>query len=90
MKNEIAALVASQQQHDDEIGNGMSVTRKNGNSTAFGSASAAASTAMAQPINMIVKKKKKRTEEELIADEGIDVKLPARNDDMNKRSRSNE
>ena len=90
MKNEIAALVASQQQHDDEIGNGMSVTRNNGNSTAFGSASAAASTAMAQPINMIVKKKKKRTEEEFFADEGMDVKLPARIDDMNKRSRSNE
>ena len=85
-RSEITALVASQQQHDE--GNGMP---NKDSSTAFGSASAAASTAMAQPINMIVKKKKKRMEKLPVIDEdGMDVKLPAKEYGNKKRMKSNE
>jgi tetratricopeptide (TPR) repeat protein len=86
MKEEITALVASQQQHDDNDGKDTNKTCSN----AFGSAAAAASTAVAQPINMIVKKKKKRTEEELIDENGMDVKLPAKDNGNSKRIKSNE
>lgn len=86
MKEEISALVASQQ---DDVGNGLSTATGSGN--AFGSASAAASTAVAQPINMIVKKKKKkRTEKESMDEDGMDVKLPAKDDGNKKRMKSNE
>jgi hypothetical protein len=79
MRDEITALVSSQQQPDD------------GSHTAFGSAAAAASTAMAQPINMVVKKKKKRPETlPVIPEDGVDVKLPAKDNGNPKRMKSNE
>ena len=62
-----------------------------GSSNAFGSAAAAASTAIAQPIHMVVKKKKKkRTDKEMIDENGMDVKLPAKDNGNNKRNKSNE
>jgi tetratricopeptide (TPR) repeat protein len=87
MKDEITALVAAQQQGDDgEAATDASTTTSN----PFGSVAATASTAMAQPI-MVVKKKNKRTEVELIDEDGMDVKLPAKNDVVhNKRIKSSE
>jgi tetratricopeptide (TPR) repeat protein len=77
MKEEITAMVSSQQQH--AISEEASIP----SAAAFGSASATASTALAQPI-MVVKKKKKRTEEEILDDDGIDTKLPAIQDPNKK------
>ena len=90
MKEEIAAMVASQLPPNGDNGPDALTPHQTSSSNAFGSAAAAASTAAAQPIHMVVKKKKKRTEEELMDEEGMDVKLPAKENGHEKRVKTNE
>jgi tetratricopeptide (TPR) repeat protein len=96
MKEEITTLVASQQQPSSSSSSEDKETTPMVN--VFGSISAMASTAIAQPINnnMIVKKKQKKQQriENIEVEHGIDIKPPAKTNENdlttnNKRMKIN-